>query len=163
MKWLPSRKRCLSPDPFPGTQCSVGQVAGRWSVHSTRPPRRCDRFIPSPLSCVLLRPAPPVARTRLLNCLAQAAASLRWSYSGHSHQSAAFQTPVDSRHRIPLRPPHSLRGYSCPAPQQSRQLDAFASALTSHVRSSRSGIVSNPATGLISGNRIQKRSLTHPD
>ena len=105
-----------------------------------------------------MRPAPPVARTRLFNCLAEETPRLRFSgrrplgagfacsYSGHSHQSAAFQAPVDSRHRIPLRPPHSLRGYSCPSPQQSRQLDACASALTRHVRSSRSGIVSSSKT-----------------
>lgn len=43
---------------------------------STRPPRRCDRLIPSPLSCVRMRPAPPVARTRPLDCLAQVARRL---------------------------------------------------------------------------------------
>ena len=45
---------------------------------------------------MLLRPAPPVARTRRLYCLAQVAVSLRWSYLGHSRQSAAFQSPADS-------------------------------------------------------------------
>lgn len=87
---------CLSPSPLRGTQFSVGPAAGRWRLDSTCPPRRCDRLIPSPLSCVHLRPVPPVARTRRLDCLAQVAASLRWPYLGHSRQSAAFQTPADS-------------------------------------------------------------------
>ena len=79
---------------------------------------------------------PPSARTRRSNCLAgttpfprfsgrrRLGPGFAWSYLEHSHQTAAFQSPADSsRHRIPLRPPQSLRGYSCPSPQQSRWLD----------------------------------------
>ena len=43
-----------------------------WTVRR----RHRDELYPSPLSCVLLCPAPPVARTRRLDCLAQATSSL---------------------------------------------------------------------------------------
>jgi hypothetical protein len=147
-------------DSSQSSRCPPG--GGRREIAFPRPATASNRLLPSLLSCVLLRPAPPVTRTRPLDCLAQVTSSLRWSYLEHSHQSAAFQTPVDARHRIPLRPPHSLHGYSCPSPQQSRQWDAIASAFTTYVQGSRPGIVSSGPGPLISGNRIQKRSLTHP-
>ena len=130
---------------------------------STCPPHRCDRFIPSPLSCVLLRPAPPVdAHTPPgLPCpgCVQTPSGPTW---GTLIRVRRLKHRLNRRHRIPLRPPHSLRGYSCPSPQQSRWLDAQASTLTRHVRGSRPGMVSSPTAGLISGDRIQKRPLTHP-
>ena len=61
----------------------------------------------TPFVCAL-RPAPPVARTRRFNCLAEATPSLRfsgqrrlgpgsaWSYLEHSHQSAAFEAPANN-------------------------------------------------------------------
>lgn len=54
---------------------------------------------------------------------------------------------TSSWHRIPLRPPHSLRGYSCPSRQQSRWLDAWASTLARYVPGSRPGTVSGLPRG----------------
>jgi len=67
-----------------------------------------DGFIPSPLSCVLVCPAPPVGThpplqlpcwndTPCFDHLAEGdgGPGFAWSYWRHSHQSVAFEPPAD--------------------------------------------------------------------
>jgi hypothetical protein len=93
----------------PQQGCHVVATPGRKFL----PPGVCcvEKFcsFPSPLSCVRKCSGIIRNRTRLLDCLAQ-----ETSYLRHSHQRAAFETPMDfvHRHRTSLRGPLSLRGYS---------------------------------------------------
>lgn len=85
------------------------------------------------------------------------------SYLEHSHQSAAFRSPGDlSRHRLRIRQPHSLRGYSGALQQQSRWLD-FLSLLNRYVQGSRLAIVSSrPWSGLFRGVEYRSSSPIRP-
>jgi len=69
---------------------------GMVDFESTMPTTSLRRVYPSPLSCVQMRPAPPVSAHTPLQLPAEAAPGLlARSYSRHSHQSAAFESPVD--------------------------------------------------------------------
>jgi hypothetical protein len=79
-QWLPQP---TAPPARPRAAISVRLAlspteAGRWNCFHP-PATPLDRLIPSLLSCVLLCPAPPVARTRRFNCLAEATPHLRRS------------------------------------------------------------------------------------
>lgn len=107
-------------------------------------------------------PAPPVARTRRLNCLAQDASSLRWSYWRHSHQSAAFESPADKAGTGHHSGSHTPCTVSLTLRCNSHVGRTFSSEPDRHVRSSRPGIVSSALAALISRARIQKLPSTHP-
>ena len=122
IKKLPSRESCQSPG-CPRVNAVLLRRNGPVDFESTGPRRSLRRVNPVTSFVCALCPAPPVARTRRFNCLAEATPRHRlsrrrrwgpgsaWSYSKHSHPSAAFESPADtSRHRTPLRQPHSLRG-----------------------------------------------------
>jgi hypothetical protein len=84
------------------------------------------------------------------------------SYWRHSHQSAAFEAPANTRrHRIPLRQPHSLHGYSCPLRKQSRWLDARVHAHQVCPKLPLRHSFQRPWRADLQG-RIQKRPVTHP-
>ena len=84
------------------------------------------------------------------------------SYWRHSHQSAAFEAPANTRrHRIPLRPPHFLHGYSCPSRKQSRWLDVRVHAHQVCPKLPLRHSFQRPWRADLQG-RIQKRPVTHP-
>jgi hypothetical protein len=125
----------------------------------------------TPFVCAL-RPAPPVARTRRFNCLAEATPSLRfscqrrlgpgcaWSYLEHSHQSAAFKAPANNAGTGYHSGSHTSCAVILVLHHSSHVGWTRPSMLTRYVRSSRSAIVSGALEAPISGERIQKRPLT---
>ena len=125
----------------------------------------------TPFVCAL-RPAPPVARTRRSNCLAGTTPKPRrsrrwrlgpgwaWSYLGHSHQSAAFETPADLAGTGYHSGSHTPCAVILVLHHSSHVGWTLASRLTRYVRSSRLAIVSDARWASISGERIQKRPLT---
>jgi len=104
----------------------------------------------------------PLARTRPLDCLAQVASSLRWSYWRHSHQSAAFEAPANDAGTGY----HSGRPTPCAVSLTLRDRSHVGRTLASEparpARGSRPGSVSSALGALISGGRIQKLLLTRP-
>ena len=102
------RRAVPVPRPAPRNVVLCRSSSGQVEFGSTRPPRRCDRSSRHPFRVCSCARHHPLTRTRPFNCLAEETpcprrssrrlwgAGFAWSYLGHSHQSAAFQTPADS-------------------------------------------------------------------
>jgi len=166
------------PRPAPRNTVLGQSSSGQVEFPSTCPPHRCDRLIPSPLSCVHWRPAPPVARTRRSNCLAgttpQRPAAMRRRRNGvEASPRPTWGTLVRVRllkHRLDAKPAPDTTPAATLLARLFLSFTAAvtlagrtgASTLARHVQGSRPGMVSSPTVGPISGGRIQKRPLTHP-
>jgi len=83
-----------------------------------------------------------------------------WSYSGHSHQGAAFEAPADFAGTGYHSGSHTPCAVILVLHHSSHVGWTIASMLTRYVQGSRLAIVSSALQAPISGERIQKRPLT---